>query len=67
LRSCCRITGNAPTETSQRAPTRRIDKIAERLKINANNAHGQWSLFAQKKERKVGKDGDIRSVHQIFP
>jgi hypothetical protein len=30
LKSCCRIAGNAPTEARQRAPTRRIDKRADR-------------------------------------
>jgi DNA-binding transcriptional regulator YbjK len=38
LKSCCRIGGSAPTEARQRAPTRRIDKLADRLSaIKATN------------------------------
>jgi DNA-binding transcriptional regulator YbjK len=38
LTSCCRIGGNARTEARQRAPTRRLDKLADRLiAIKATN------------------------------
>jgi hypothetical protein len=38
LKSCCRIGGSSPTEARQRAPTRRIDELADRLTaIKATN------------------------------